>query len=50
MLMAGLMALLIGLLLYSCLILSEPFRGPIAISPEAFEKTLVVLDDVDRGN
>jgi len=48
--MAGLMAFLIGLLLFSCLILSQPFRGPIAISPESFEKTLIVLDDVDRGN
>ena len=50
MLMAGMMALLIGLLLYSCLILSQPSRGPIALSSEAFEKTLAVLDDVDRGN
>jgi hypothetical protein len=50
MIMAGTMAGLIGLLLYSCIILSHPFRGPIAISPEAFEKTLAVFDDVDRGN
>ena len=48
--MAGTMAALIGLLLFSCLILSHPFRGPIAISPESFEKTLAVFDDVDRGN
>jgi len=48
--MASLMALLIGLLVYTCLILSHPFRGPIAISPESFEKTTAVLDDVDRGN
>jgi hypothetical protein len=48
--MAAGMAALIGLLLFSCLLLSHPFRGPIAISPESFEKTLVVFDDVDRGN
>ena len=50
MIIAALMAALIGLLLFSCLILSHPFRGPIAISPESFEKILVILDDVDRGN
>ena len=48
--MASLMAGLIGLLLFSCYILSHPFRGPIAISAEAFEKTIAVLDDVDQGN
>ncbi len=50
MIMSGLMAGLIGLLLYCCLILSQPFRGPIALTPEAFEQTLVILDDVDHGN
>jgi hypothetical protein len=50
MLISSMMAALIGLLLFSCLILSHPFRGPIAINAEAFEKTLVILDDVDRGN
>jgi len=50
MIMSAMMAALIGLLLFSCLILSHPFRGPIALSSEAFEKTLVILDDVDRGN
>ena len=49
-LMASLMAGLIGLLLFSCYILSHPFRGPIAITPESFEKTILVLDDVDQGN
>ncbi|MGA3024064.1 MAG: hypothetical protein ABSF98_04780 [Bryobacteraceae bacterium] len=34
MIMAGAMASLIGLLLFSCFLLSHPFRGPIAISPE----------------
>jgi hypothetical protein len=50
MIMAATMASLIGLLLFSCLILSHPFKGPVAISPESFEKTLAVFDDVDRGN
>ena len=48
--MAGTMAALIGLLLFSCYLFGHPFRGPIAISPESFEKTLAVFDDVDRGN
>ena len=48
--MSSLMAGLIGLLLFSCYILSHPFRGPIAISAEAFEKTITTLDDVDQGN
>lgn len=50
MIMAGLMGALIGLLLFSCLILSHPFRGPTAITAESFEKILLVLDDIDRGN
>jgi len=44
------MAALIGLLLYSCFILSHPFKGPIAISPESFEKTLSNFDSIDQGN
>jgi hypothetical protein len=50
MIMAALMAALIGLLLFSCYLLSHPFRGPIAIPAEAFEKTMTVLSDVDQGN
>jgi Protein of unknown function (DUF4239) len=50
MIVAGTMASLIGLLLFCCFLLSHPFRGPIAISSESFEKTLAVFDDVDRGN
>jgi hypothetical protein len=50
MIISSLMAALIGLLLFSCLILSHPFRGPIALSPESFEKTVIILDDVDGGN
>jgi len=50
MIMAGSMAMLIGLLLYACVLLAHPFKGPIAISAESFEKTMHVFDDVDRGN
>ncbi len=50
MIMAGGLAALIGLLLYACLLLAHPFRGLIAVSPESFEKTVNVFDDVDRGN
>ncbi len=48
--MAGTMAALIGLLLYSCVLLSHPFRGPTAITPESFENTLSVFDGIDKGN
>jgi len=48
--MAGSMAALIGLLLYACMLLAHPFKGPVAISPESFEKTLTVFDGVDAGN
>jgi Protein of unknown function (DUF4239) len=49
-LMAALMAALIGMLLFTCQIMSHPFSGPLAITPESFENTLVVFQDVDRGN
>ena len=48
--MASIMASLIGALLYVCFVLSHPFNGPLAISAEAFEDTAAVLDDVDKGN
>jgi len=48
--MASSMAALIGLLLFICLVLSHPFSGPLAITPESFENTIAVFDDVDRGN
>ena len=50
MIMSASMAALIGLLLFCCLIMSQPFRGPVALPAEPFEKTLIILDDVDRGN
>ncbi len=50
MIMSACMASLIGLLLFSCVVLSHPFKGPIAVSPESFEKTMAVFNDVDKGN
>lgn len=49
-LMAAAMAALIGMLLFTCQIMSHPFRGPLAISAESFEHTLVVFQDVDKGD
>ena len=48
-LMAAAMAALIGLLLFTCQIMSHPFSGPLAISAESFESTLLVFQDVDKG-
>lgn len=48
-LMASLAASLIGLLLFIMIVLSRPFNGPLALSPEHFEQALAVMDDVDRG-
>jgi hypothetical protein len=49
-LMAAAMAALIGMLLFTCLIMSHPFSGPLAISAESFENALRVFQDVDKGN
>ena len=49
-LMAAAMAALIGMLLFTCQIMSHPFSGPLAISAESFEKTLQVFREVDKGD
>ena len=48
--MAAAMAALIGMLLFTCKVMSHPFSGPLAISAEPFETSLAVFDDVDKGN
>jgi hypothetical protein len=42
-------ALISGLLLIT-LLLSQPFHGPLAITPESFEHSIVVYNSVDAGN
>jgi hypothetical protein len=49
-LMSGMMASLIGLLLYIVIALSQPFTGVLPLSPKHFEQALAVMDDVDRGD
>jgi uncharacterized membrane protein YdcZ (DUF606 family) len=48
-LMASMVASLIGLLLFIMVVLSRPFGGPLALGPEHFQTALGVMDDVDRG-
>jgi hypothetical protein len=49
-LMAAAMAALIGILLFTCQIMSHPFSGPLAISAEPFEKIQHVFQEVDKGH
>jgi hypothetical protein len=49
-LMSGMMSALLGLLLFIAVVLSEPFSGPLPLSPRQFEQALVIMDSVDRGN
>ena len=49
-LMSGMMAGLLGLLLFIVLVLSRPFTGPLPLDPRQFEQALVIMDSVDRGN
>ena len=49
-LMASMLGLLVGLLLFIMASLSNPFTGPLALSPDHFRQALAIMDDVDRGN
>lgn len=50
MLASGLMAGLIGTLLFITLLLNKPFSGPLALSPESFEHSVSVFASVEKGN
>jgi hypothetical protein len=45
-----LIAALVGTLLFITLVLHRPFEGPLAISPDSFQHSLLVFDSVDNGN
>jgi hypothetical protein len=47
---SGLMASLIGALLFITVLLNQPFSGPLALSSEAFEHSVSVFASVDKGN
>lgn len=50
MISAGLLGALIGMILYACIVLNQPFKGPIAIDSDAFEFALHKMDSIDKGN
>jgi len=47
--MASLDGALIGLLLFIMVVVSHPFRGPMALGPQDFSDALHILDGVDKG-
>jgi Protein of unknown function (DUF4239) len=49
-LMSGVLAALIGTLLFVTIVLDRPFSGPLALDPAAFEYTMNLYDSVDRGS
>ena len=48
--MSGVLCLMIGMLLFITIVLSKPFKGPLALQPEAFEHAIGVFDAVDAGH
>ena len=46
--LSGTVALLIGLLLFTTLVLDRPFSGRLGIKPDAFDHAIAVYDSVDR--
>ena len=48
--MVGVMAGMIGMLLFIMVVLDKPFLGPLALDPAPFEQSLAAFADVDKGN
>jgi hypothetical protein len=47
---SGILAALIGTLLFVTIVLDRPFAGPMALDSSAFEYTINLYDSVDRGS